>query len=180
MGWQWLKHFFWNGFQSKGWFSAHWAWNRKNSNVGVKGFSQNKSNGWWWWWWSSVPYSNLFDSCNWFHGFSHNPLQPWAAPTMPGGDLWVPNKSPRAACTTVKHVKETLEQLFLVFMHSFLSVFHSLSLFLSLTHPPRSPPPSSSYFIRGTEGEKRDSYPTEKRGRRKTVRAGRERVLVID
>ncbi|KAI9519397.1 hypothetical protein NQZ68_028754 [Dissostichus eleginoides] len=37
---------------------------------------------------------------------------------MPGGDPWVANKSPWAAWTTVKHVKETLEEVFLTLLNS--------------------------------------------------------------
>lgn len=89
------------------------------------------------------------DPCNWFHGFSHNLLQPGAAPTMPGGDLWIPDKSLRAAWATVKHVKETLKELICI----------SLSLTLSFSDSPpiKLPPTSSFHFIRGTVVGKRDS-----------------------
>lgn len=42
-------------------------------------------------------------------------------------------KRPQAASTTVNHVKETVEQLFFFFVHSFLCI--SLTLPLSFLHP---------------------------------------------
>lgn len=107
-------------------------------------------------------------------GFFPDLLRPSAAPTMPGGDLWAPNKSAQAARTTVQHVKETLGEVTCLYVLCFSPSF-SLSLhlpsFLSLTRPP-SPSPSSSHFTGGTEGRKRLSSHRKERKKNSESRRG--------
>lgn len=91
-----------------------------------------------------------------------NPYCFYAATTKPSGHPQVSNKSPQEAWITVRHVWETLAELFLPFVFSFLSVFYSLFLlFIWTPHKHQQLRLFTSLYVQ--KGVKKSPLPAEMR-----------------